>query len=221
MTNYNDLAQPWSMSSPQHTRLPITPNHPFYYKHWPANWDFMYIEGKQGKKKVELPVFMPSVDIERVVPGVNGVHQIQGELGDPSSRMGKQRQKGYVILAPDQHAFMDVYPAKFGGRYHTPKWERLRTLAGQVVKSFDKIGFLQWKIQLMVDGVIQLPDSHFMELKILSAEKIPDRYIPSQHLPEVRKKLDEQYKIIEDMKIAKQKIEEMGLEYYRGLLNDK
>jgi len=115
---------------------------------------------------------------------------------------------------------MDVYPAKFGGRYHTPKWERLRTLAGQVVKSFDKIGFLQWKIQLMVDGIIQLPDSHFMELKILAQSKIPDKLIPSQHLPEIRRKLDQEYKILKDMEIAKQQIEKLGLEYYKGFLND-
>tara|TARA_Y100000114_G_C11733570_1_gene314933 strand:- start:391 stop:1053 length:663 start_codon:yes stop_codon:yes gene_type:complete len=215
----DNLSQPWSMARPQNTRLPISPDHPFYYKHFPANWDFKYITVKAGKKEKQIPVFLPSVDMERVVPGVNGVHQIQGELGDPSSRLGKLRQAGHVVLDPNEHDYMRVYPAKYGGRKHSPKWESFRVLAGQVVKSFDKVAFDLWKIKLMIDGYIQLPHDHFMELEIIQARKHPDRYISQQHLPEVKTKLEELYKRIADMETARQGILEKGLQYYEELIN--
>ena len=220
MTNYDNLAQPWSMSNPKQTRLPVNPNHPFYYKHWPANWDFVYLEKKVGKKVKKIGVFAPSVDMERVVPGVNGVHQIEGEIGDPSSRMGKLQQKGYVVLQPDRHDYMTVYPARYGGRYHAPKWEKIRVLAGQVIKKFDKEAFLEWKIQLMIDGYLQGPEDHFVELKIIEEEKLPNRFLSEQHLPEIKKKLEEQYQRIADMKQARSDLLEKGLSVYEGLINE-
>tara|TARA_B100000424_G_scaffold200730_1_gene157876 strand:- start:464 stop:1117 length:654 start_codon:yes stop_codon:yes gene_type:complete len=216
--NLESLSQPWSMASPQNTRLPISPDHPFYYKHFPANWDFKYIKVEAGKKTKEIPCFLPSIDMERVVPGVNGVHQIQGELGDPSSRLGKLQQQGNIILDPQKFDYIKVYPAKYGGKKHSPKWETFRILAGQVIQSFDQVAFDKWKIQLMIDNVIQLPHDHFMELLILRAKKHPDRHISQQHLPEIASKLEKMYKKIEDMETARQGVIKNGIEYYTGLI---
>ena len=219
MNQFSEISQPWSMSAPGAQTLPIDPNHPFYYRHWPAAWDFKLIEISKGKKKVSLPVFIPSVDMERVVPGVNGVHQIQGEIGDPSSRMGKLRQQGHIVLEPNQYDYMRVYPAKYNGKHHAPKWAGFRVLAGQVIRSFDQQAFDTWKIKLIVDGVIPIIDDHFVELKIIEASKLPDRLIPSQHLPEVKKELDKAYKLIEDMQKARSAILEKGIAYYEDILN--
>jgi hypothetical protein len=219
MNNYNQMAQPWSQVAPTARNLPVNPDHPFYYKHWPANWEFAYIDMKKGKKTIQSPVYLPSIDMERVVPGVNGVHQINGELGDPSSRLGKLRQQGFVILDPTEHDYMRVYPARYGGKRHAPKWQSFRVLAGQVIAEFDKIAFNQWRINLISSGIINPPDPHFMELMIISYSKLSDRLIPSQHLPEIKKKLDAEYKKQSDMKQAMIDISEQGAKYYEGLLN--
>ena len=160
MTNLSELAQPWAMHNPQNNRLPINPNHPFYYRHWPANWEFGSIT--QGKKSKLNHVFFPSVDIERVVPGVNGVHQIQ----------------------------------------------------------FDKENWNLWRIELITQGIIEIPHEHFMELSIITAKRYPERLIPSQHLPEVKKKLDSAYAKIKIMETTMNSIIKNGLSYYEGLLNE-
>ncbi len=219
MSNFNAMAQPWSMAAPNNNYLPINPDHPFYYKHWPANWEFGYVEVKKGKKTEKKPVFFPGVEMERVVPGVNGVHQIAGEIGDPSSRLGMLRHKGFTILEPTQFDYMRVYPAKFGGKKHSPKWETYKVLAGQVIPSFDRKAWDNWRLQLIVDGNIQAPDPHFLELLIITEKKTPDRLIPSQHLPEVKKQLDAEYKKIADMEIAYNAILKDGYKYYEELID--
>ena len=222
MTNLSELAQPWAMHNPQNNRLPINPNHPFYYRHWPANWEFgsMIKADVKGKKSKLNHVFFPSVDIERVVPGVNGVHQIQGEIGDPSSRLGKLRQKGFVILDPNDHDYMRVYPAKFGGKHHAPKWQTFRVLAGQIISKFDMESWNLWRIELITQGLIEIPHEHFMELSIITARRYPERLIPSQHLPEVKKKLDSAYAKIKIMETTMNSIIKNGLSYYEGLLDE-
>ena len=221
MNNFNTMAQPWSVAAPQNNILPIEPDHPFYYKHWPANWEFSYFVNLTGKKQKTTPVFLPGIEMERVIPGVNGVHQINGEIGDPSSRLGKLRQQGHVILEPTQFDYLTVYPAKYGGKKHSPKWQSYRVLAGQVISDFDKQAFDQWRIQLIIDGTITPPDSHFLELYIINEQRVPERLIPSQHLPEVKKQLDSAYKKIDDMTTAMNKIIENPINYYESLLNGK
>ena len=216
---FTEMAQPWSMAAPGVQNLPIDPNHPFYYRHWPATWDFKIFKITKSKKTVECPLFLPSVDMERVVPGVNGVHQIRNEIGDASSRMGKLRQQGHIILEPTEHDYIRVYPAKYGGKHHAPKWQNFRVLAGQVISKFDIENFDQWRIQLVIDRIIPLPDPHFMELYVINARKEPARLIPSQHLTEVKKELDQIYKKIRDMEEAMAKIQEKGIAYYQEILN--
>ena len=216
---FTERAQPWSLAAPGVQHLPIDPNHPFYYRHWPANWDFKIFEITKGKKQVDCPVFLPSVDMERVVPGVNGVHQIRNEIGDPSSRLGKLRQQGHIILEPTEHDYIRVYPAKYGAKHHAPKWQQFRVLAGQVISKFDRDEFDRWRIQLIIAGTIPLPDPHFMELYIIQARKQPARLIPSQHLTEVKAQLDLLYKRIRDMESAMATIKSKGTAYYEEILN--
>lgn len=219
MSNFNNIAQPWSAAAPVNNRLPVNPDHPFYFKHWPANWEFGYIEVQKGKKTESKPIYFPCINLERVVPGVNGVSQLQGEIGDPSSRLGRLRQRGYTILEPNNFDYLRVYPAKYGGKKHAPKWESFRVLAGQVISEFDMVNFNQWRLSLVVNGYIQLPDPHFLELMIMAQKRVSERLVPSQHLPEIRKKLDSEYKRISEMEFAMAEIKKQGHKYYEDLLN--
>lgn len=221
--SFNNLSQPWSQSIPENTTLPVSPDHPFYYKHFPANWEFGYWTKNvtKGKKteEVEVPVFLPSIRMERVVPGVNGVHQIKGELGDPSSRMGKLRQLGHVILDPRDHDYMRVYPARYGGKRHAPKFETFRILANRVIRTFDRVAFNKWRMELMVNGTIAMPNDHFLELAVIDAKKIPQGLFAMQHIPQIKGQLDAIYKKIEDMEQARSGVASSGLAYYEELLN--
>ena len=71
----------------------------------------------------------------------------------------------------------------------------------------------------MVNGHIDIPHDHFMELALIDVKKRPDRYISQQHLPEVKTRLVTMYKKIEDMETARQSILSKGLAYYEELLN--
>ncbi len=213
--------QPWApqRANPQ-ASLPEPPNHPFYFKWHPSNWVFYYfeIEVKSGKgtKKEKRGYFLPNIRMEYVVPGVNGIHQIQGELGNPGSRIGKLQQQGWIYLAPEKHQYINVYPVR-GGRYHSPKWESVRTVGNRVIKKFDMDGFRKWSAQLVLDSTLSPIESHFWELETLTHKKSIDRLSASQHIPEVKIRLNEHYKMRADMLDCIQRFETEGIEIYREL----
>ena len=100
MNNFTPTAQPWAPQSTNNTQmvLPTRPNHPLFAKWWPANWVWQTFEvtktiagkGNSKDKTVTTTVglFVPLVELEQIRPGVNGVRQIRGELGDVSNRIG-------------------------------------------------------------------------------------------------------------------------------------
>jgi hypothetical protein len=76
------------------------------------------------------------VRMERVVPGVNGIRQIHGEIGNPGSRIGRLQQQGWIYLDPQRYDYMHVYPVR-GGRYHVPKWMSVKVVAGHLIQKMD------------------------------------------------------------------------------------
>jgi hypothetical protein len=49
----NIQPQIWKpMEAPQTSTLPTKPNHPFFYKWHPSNWDFVFMESKAPEKLV-------------------------------------------------------------------------------------------------------------------------------------------------------------------------
>jgi hypothetical protein len=216
--------QPWAMTKPSKPQsLPTRPNHPFYYKFHPTNWSFQYFEvEKQGSKKKEpemekIGLFVPAIRMERIVPGVNGIRQIQGELGEAGSRIGKLQQAGWTYLSPQQYDYMHVYPVR-GGKYHAPKWLSLRVVGGKMIKKMDRDSFWKWCCNLLVNGVLPAPETHFWELQTLSHEKTINRLASSQHIPEVKIKINEHYKIMNDMKKCIEEFEQNGLAIYDRIL---
>jgi len=217
----NYTPQPWApqRSNPQQV-LPEPPNHPFYYKWHPSNWMFHYfdVEVKSGKStKIEKKgFFLPNIRMEYVVPGVNGIHQISGELGNPGSRIGKLQQDGWVYLNPERFQYINVYPVR-GGRYHSPIWESVRTVGNRVIKKFDSDAFRKWSAKLVLDGTLSPIESHFWELQTITHQKTIDRLAASQHIPEVKIEMNQAYKIKDDMIECMQRFELNGIEIYREL----
>ena len=173
----NIKPQNWTpLEKPQTAVLPARPNHPFFYKWHPSNWDFFYMDvkkttGKGEKSKtttVKKGFFVPSIRMERVVPGVNGIRQVAGEVGNPGSRIGSLQQKGWIYLDPQRFDYMHVYPVRG-------------------------------------------------ELIIHRESKIPQKLINTQHLPEVKAKIDEINDKLKAMKAFKKEFETRGLDIYNDL----
>ena len=154
--------------------------------------------------------------MEYIVPGVNGIHQISGELGNPGSRIGKLQQDGWVYLNPERFQYINVYPVR-GGRYHSPIWESVRTVGNRVIKKFDRDAFRKWSAKLVLDGTLSPIESHFWELQTITHQKTIDRLAASQHIPEVKIEMNQAYKIKDDMIECMQRFELNGIEIYREL----
>ena len=223
--NMNIKPQNWTpLEKPQTAVLPARPNHPFFYKWHPSNWDFFYMDvkkttGKGEKAKtttVKKGFFVPSIRMERVVPGVNGIRQVAGEVGTPGSRIGSLQQKGWIYLDPQRFDYMHVYPVR-GGRYHVPKWQNVKVVAGHLIEKMDMEAFRMWCVDLLQSNILGTPEPHFWELIIHRESKIPQKLINSQHLPEVKAKIDEINDKLKAMKAFKKEFETRGLDIYNDL----
>jgi hypothetical protein len=216
--------QSWAPMTSQATQatLPARPNHPFFYKWHPSNWEFVFrdIEVKSGKgTKIETRgFFIPMIRMERVVPGVNGIHQINGELGNPGSRIGKLQQQGWIYLEPQRYDYMHVYPVR-GGRYHVPKWMSVRVVAGTLIEEFDTNGFQMWGVDLLCSNMLGTLEPHFWELAILKEQKIPQKLQTQQHIPEIKAKIDKSYVKIKAMKAFIEEYKTRGLDIYQDMRN--
>jgi len=196
--------QQWSPMTTQTTAtLPARPNHPFYYKWHPTNWQFVYrdvktVTGKGEKAKTVTKrkgFFIPHLRMERVMPGVNGIHQIQGELGNPGSRIGQLQQQGWIYLDPAKYDYMAVYPVR-GGRYHVPKWTNIKVVANRLIQKMDQDAFQDWSVNMLRSNIL----------------------VKQQHLPEKKAQLDEIHDRVKDMKAFLKEFEKRGLEIYEDFV---
>ncbi len=212
------------METPQTSTLPTKPNHPFFYKWHPSNWDFIFKDvkvttGKGEKKKTTLVkkgFFIPMVRMERIVPGVNGIRQVAGEIGNPGGRIGRLQQEGWVYLDPQRFDYMHVYPVR-GGRYHVPKWMKVKVVANHLIQKMDIDAFQMWCVDLLCSNIMGTPEPHFWELTILQQQKLPEKLVSQQHLPEIKAKMDEMNARIQAMKAFMKDFETRGLEVYSDL----
>lgn len=212
--------QPWApIVTNQQTLLPEQPNHPFFYKWHPSNWIFHYFsKEKKGKgaKIDQVGYFLPSIRLERIIPGVNGIHQVNGEMGNPGNRIGNLQQRGWVYLDPGKYQYVHQYQVR-GGRYHCPKWESVRVVGNRVIKDFDRDSFLKWSASLVMNGTLAPVEPHFWELEVLTHNKSIGRLANTQHIPEVKQKLEEHYKIKQDMLSFIEAFQEKGVDIYREI----
>lgn len=213
--------QPWApVQTTQQALLPEQANHPFFYKWHPSNWGFHYFEQEVSKGKTtkseRVGVFIPNIRMERIIPGVNGVHQIQGERGNAGSRIGNLQQQGWIYLDPGKYQYIHQYKVR-AGYYHCAKWQSVRVVGNRVIKNFDRDAFLKWSCSLIADGTLQPIEPHFWELEILTHQKSIGRMQNSQHIPEVKQKIEEHYKIKQDMLSFIEAFKEKGIELYREI----
>lgn len=216
--------QSWQpMTQQAQNLLPARPNHPFYYKWHPTNWQFVYrdvktVTGKGEKAKTvtkKKGFFIPHLRMERVIPGVNGIRQVSGEIGNPGSRIGQLQQQGWIYLDPAKYDYMHVYPVR-GGRYHVPKWMNIKVVANRLIEKMDAPSFQTWSVNLLRSNILGTPEPHFWELAIIEKERgrKVESLMKQQHIPEKREQLDELRDTVKDMKAFIKEFETRGLSIY-------
>jgi hypothetical protein len=213
--------QPWApVQTTQQELLPEQPNHPFFYKWHPTNWSYHYFDKEvtKGKTtKIERSFyFVPNIRMEHIIPGVNGVHQVSGERGNPGSRIGNLQQRGWIYLDPAKYQYIHQYRVR-NGFYHCAKWQSVRVVGNRVIKSFDREAFLKWSCSLITDGTLLPIEPHFWELESLTHQKSVNRMLNSQHIPEIKAKIDDHYQIREDMLSFIEAFQKKGIELYKEI----
>lgn len=211
--DYQNLAQPWTASKRSATaRLPTLANPSFIYMHHPANWDLHIMEVQNGKKTTKKPIWIPGLTRLKERPGVNNV---RGTLNNPDSAISRTnfQDKGFIILHPRDHDYLRIYPA-IDGVYHTLKWMKLETLAGELIQELDKEEFLKWKISLVKEGYINLPHKHILKKKLLEQKDLIRIHQSKPHLPHAVAMSKESQEFLDYMKTATEAVETQGLNYY-------
>jgi hypothetical protein len=189
MTNYDTIAQPWA-ETPNRVKLPTLANAPWFYAHHPLQWDvveFKKIEHVTKNKKitqVETTTFLllPKVDKIPMVPGVNNVR----DGGDLTLMRGQMHKEGWVILEPQDHNYINVYPCR-NGKYFAPRFTKMETLANQLIQTFDHEEFNAWRKTLIASHKIALPHEHVCRLMQIELEQKINN-LKDTHLPHMQVK---------------------------------
>tara|TARA_R100000278_G_scaffold114004_1_gene92376 strand:+ start:47 stop:706 length:660 start_codon:yes stop_codon:yes gene_type:complete len=212
--DYSNIAQPWAQPSGQAPRLPVRGNFPLFLKHHGKSWRFEYltIKGKGKAKDKRIGVWLPDIQTEYERPGVNGI-RTDGRSIDSSLRQANLNKDGYVVILPHQVDYLRVYPAQ-GGKYYTTKFFKLENVAGELMKSLDRAEWAQFRIKLILDGLVRPPHPTILErIRIQRARHI-DRYVRQQHIPELAGKMKAIQDEVKGMSEAIAAFKEKGRDYY-------
>lgn len=227
--NYKTEAQPWAPQSTHNAQmvLPTRPNYPMFAKWWPANWVWQTFEvtktvkgvgkAKDKEETTTVGVFVPNVEFETIRPGVNGVRQIRGEIGDVSNRIGQLQREGWIYLDPKRHDYIRAYPAR-GGQYFADRFTDIRVLANRMIKTFDRNDYNKWCVTLLANGELGHIEPQFWQLLIRDFEKRPDRLIRQQHLPEIKQRIDDLNAQLVAMRQFVNDYKTHGIELYKQVI---
>lgn len=229
MNNFKPTAQPWApqANNNQQLVLPTRANWPLFAKWWPANWIWQVFEitetipgkGNAKDKTVTKSVgmFIPEIEFEQIRPGVNGVRQIRNEIGDVSNRIADLQREGWVYLDPKRFDYIRTYPAR-NGNYFTDKFTEIRVLANRVIKTYDRQAFNRWCVELLVNNNLGYVEPQFWELMIRDYAQRPQRLVNRQHLPEIKAKIDQYNRELDQMREFVAAYKSDGLDIYKQVL---
>ena len=77
------------------------------------------------------------------------------------------------------------------GKYHTDRFQTLELLGNEVIETQNKEEFANWRRELIIQGHIKPPHPHIIKKKIMELQRNIEKKIRSQHIPEMKKRLDE------------------------------
>ncbi len=206
---YQHIAQPWSQR-PNAEILPVYRNETWFYAHHPLSWELIIFDNPNKKSKTKrIPLLLPLLQKISHIAGVNGVR----DGGDLTIMNGQLSRDGWVILHPNKHDYMQVYNA-IGGKYYAPKFMDIQKLANRVIKRFDQDKYNAWRKSLIVDGHVELPHDHVLQLMDIEYQEKINATSKDQHLPHMAKRKKDCEQKHKDLLIAIETIKQHGIGNY-------
>ena len=164
-------------------RLNVMPNAPFYLLHSPFAWELT----QMGDTWVWLPQFGQLHEIA----GVNGVESTPQGADSTMSRM-KLMENGQTVISRD-FGYIARYETKHGGYHYRLKWDIPKQIGNKVYWNTDTAAFNEFRLSLVEMGVVAPPEVEVVLSKQHLLDRKIDRKLKFQHIPEVKKELDELY----------------------------
>lgn len=171
-------------------------NSPFYLMHHPFQWELVATD-----KGFE---WLPTFSRLNEEAGVNGVVQTRTGVDSSHSRV-KFMERGYHILERE-FGYITRYQTKHGGWYYCLIWDIPKIIANQTFWNHDVDGYNEFRQQLIQTGVIEKPEMEIIELKIREVDRRIDRRLKNQHIPEIKKEIDDLYTVKKSMRDAYDKL---------------
>lgn len=192
---------------------------PFHFIQSPGSWECvdlvglaelycqthdLYVEGSDGTRVYDLDKANADLEIDPAQPwewiprvkkfhhtaGCNGVSARAGGLG---RALGEYREQGWTIIepnnGPDGGSYIRRLRTRRGVRY-TDVWTSYVSVGiGRMAPRFDDVGFIQWRRQLVRDGVVQIPPAEVLEGATDLVQREISRLEAKAHLPHVQDKI--------------------------------
>ena len=207
-------SQPWSNQIKAEERLPIKANSPYHFTHSPRNWEryeFKLQPDDKRKKPESIHLLLPSFSTLRLTAGTNGVRD--GRRPDPTLAISNLSEKGLKIIHATEYDYLRMYPAR-GGSFYSDKWTSIQVLGRDVIFDFDHDGFAEFRRKLILDGIIDLPHKHFIQLLKIRKQRAIDRIAQDQHIPERAIQLRARQAEIKAIIEFETRLNKLGLEAY-------
>ena len=204
----NQYAHAWSDAVVQHKKLNLPRNQRFIFFHNPKNWEIAHF--KNGRKETSL--LLPSFNSLILEAGVNNV-RANGNHIDYSYALAELQQQGCTVLLPEKFDYMVKYPVHNGYHYCT-KFLQVEEVAGTVITTFDQSAFNEFKRNLMLQGVIELPHEHFTRLILHRNKNKINRLSNQLHNPSSKARYEEAIEFEKQVKQARDQIKKHGVKAY-------
>jgi len=177
-------------ASTDNAKLPLNGNAPFYLLHHPNQWELVQLES--GKWR-----WLPTFGQLHEIAGVNGIEDTRQGPDSTVARM-KLQERGQLVL-DREFGYVSRYETKGGGYYYTLRWDIPKIIGNKVYWNTDTDGYNLWRLELMEIGVIKNPEIEIVQEKISMIDRKIDRRMKLQHIPEIKKEIDELYALKKQM----------------------
>jgi len=103
-------------------------------------------------------------------------------------------EKGIFVI-PREYGYLTRYETKYGGYHYRLIWDLPKIIGNKVYWNLNDVEYNKWRLSLLETGVIDYPEIEVIEAKRALLDRKIDRKIKFQHVPEVKKELDELYSL--------------------------
>lgn len=166
---------------------------PFHFIFSPGSWECVDLDafGIPETERSERFEWVPRLKKFFHMAGCNGVSARAGGLG---RALGEWRERGWVVIdpehGPDGTSYVRRIRTKRGDRY-TDAWTGyVPSGINRMAPRYDDAGYLRWRRELVIAGVIPLPPPEVIDGQIEPLEQEIRRLENRAHIPHVAAKIE-------------------------------